>query len=114
MLVKPALPVLDYIVNYEYIVAELCENKAKPELKCNGKCHLAKELAKASESEKPISSNKKNTLHQEIEVLFCNKIEGLNFALNRFFSEKVITTFYQNCYTSVTSYFIFHPPIFIS
>lgn len=114
VLVKPALPVLDYIVNYEYIVAELCENKAKPELKCNGKCHLAKELAKASESEKPISSNKKNSLHQEIEILFCNKIEGLNFAINRIFSKKVTTTFYQNCYRSVTSYSIFHPPIFIS
>lgn len=114
VLVKPALPVLDYIVNYEYIVTELCENKEKPELKCNGKCHLAKELAKASESEKPISSNKKNTLHQEIEILFCTKIEGLNFAVNRVFSEKEKITFYQNGYTSVTSYSIFHPPIFIS
>ena len=46
MLVKPAIPFLEYIVNYDYIVKELCENKDKPELKCNGKCHLAKQLAK--------------------------------------------------------------------
>lgn len=49
MLAKPILPVADYIINYDYISKVLCENKAKPELKCNGKCQLMKELAKASE-----------------------------------------------------------------
>ncbi len=49
MLVKPVLPVVEYMVNYDYISKVLCENKAKPKLKCNGKCHLMKELAKASE-----------------------------------------------------------------
>jgi hypothetical protein len=56
---KPILPVIDYIVNYDYISNVLCENKAKPELKCNGKCHLIKELAKASNDDKPINSDKK-------------------------------------------------------
>ena len=59
MLIKPALPVLDYVVNYEYISKVLCVNKAKPKLQCNGKCHLMKELAKTAENEVPISSNKK-------------------------------------------------------
>ena len=47
MFLKPIFPVLDYIINYDYIANELCENKAKPELKCNGKCHLVNELAQA-------------------------------------------------------------------
>lgn len=113
LLVKPIIPVLDYIVNYDYIATELCENTKKPELKCNGKCHLAKELAKVSETEKPISTDKKQTLHQEIEVLFCNSIEELNFMFNFNFSEKGSKTFYQDLYESVASYSIFHPPIFI-
>ncbi|MFB9098274.1 MULTISPECIES: hypothetical protein [Flavobacterium] len=113
MLVKPIIPVLDYIVNYEYIATELCENKAKPELKCNGKCHLTKELAKVSDAEKPISSEKKQTLHQEIEVLFCKQIDELNLMFNFCFLEKVKETFYQDLYKSVASYSIFHPPIFI-
>ena len=71
---KPILPVIDYIVNYDYISNVLCENKAKPELKCNGKCHLIKELAKASNDDKPINSDKKNNLTQEVELLFCNEI----------------------------------------
>jgi len=52
LLAKPAFPVIEYVVQYEYISKVLCENKARPELHCNGKCHLMKELAKASEAEK--------------------------------------------------------------
>ncbi|UOX32217.1 hypothetical protein LXD69_09120 [Flavobacterium sediminilitoris] len=114
ILVKPVIPVLDYIVNYEYIATELCENVAKPELNCNGKCHLTKELAKASESEKPISSDKKQTTHQEIELLFCKEIDELNVMFNFSFLDKIKQTFYQDLYKSVALYSIFHPPIFIS
>lgn len=58
MLLKPVFPVIDYIVNYEYISKVLCVNKAKLKLQCNGKCHLMKELAKTSENEAPVSSDK--------------------------------------------------------
>lgn len=33
-----------YVLNKDYIVAQLCENKAKPALQCDGKCHLKKVL----------------------------------------------------------------------
>ena len=33
-----------YELNKVAIEKEFCENKAKPELKCNGKCHLSKQL----------------------------------------------------------------------
>ncbi len=70
MLVKPVFPVIDYVVNYDYIAKVLCENKAKPELKCNGKCQLMKELAKAAEEEKPISPTKKNTNTRNRNLVF--------------------------------------------
>ena len=76
MFLKPILPVLEYVVNYDYIVNELCENKSKPELKCNGKCHLMKELAKESESEKPIQNDKKSSV-SEFEVLFFQEIKPI-------------------------------------
>ena len=69
-MVKPVLPVLSYFVNYEYIANELCENQDKPEMECNGKCHLKKELAKASSEENSNSKDKKSVNKQEIEVLF--------------------------------------------
>ena len=56
------MPYLEYAFNKEYIAENLCENNDKPELHCEGKCHLTKELVKASEKEEdptaPISPNK--------------------------------------------------------
>jgi hypothetical protein len=38
--------VLEYYGNYEYIVNVLCENREVPELACQGKCHLKKQIEK--------------------------------------------------------------------
>ncbi|WP_022823785.1 hypothetical protein [Hymenobacter norwichensis] len=45
------LVVLDYQVHKERITELFCVNKANPALHCNGKCHLVKQLRKASDSE---------------------------------------------------------------
>jgi hypothetical protein len=45
-MVRPILPVLEYHVNYDYIVSALCENRNKPYLACNGKCYLEKQIKK--------------------------------------------------------------------
>src|SRR5699024_12263852 len=44
-LFRPFWPIVEYIVAYDYIVAELCENRDKPELGCDGTCYLSKQLA---------------------------------------------------------------------
>ncbi|WP_459211787.1 hypothetical protein [Aquimarina rhabdastrellae] len=36
--------VLYYQLNIDYIVEKYCVNKARPQLKCNGKCYLNKKL----------------------------------------------------------------------
>ncbi|SRR5690554_1246100 len=59
ILVKPAVPVIDFVVNYGYIVAELCINRDRPELECNGTCYLQNELAEASQWDIPISQERK-------------------------------------------------------
>ena len=46
VLVQPALPVLEYLINYDYIVKELCENRDKPIFTCNGKCYLGDQVEK--------------------------------------------------------------------
>lgn len=48
---------IDYEMNYEFISQVLCVNKDKPELQCNGKCHLVKEMAK---TEKPENRGDRN------------------------------------------------------
>lgn len=41
---------INFKINQAYIASVLCENKDKPEMKCNGKCHLNKQL-KANEQQ---------------------------------------------------------------
>ena len=84
MLLKPILPVVEYVVNYEYISKVLCVNKDKPMLHCNGKCQLMKELAKASENEKPISDKK--IAAQEFEVLFFENLKSFEVTSRFYFS----------------------------
>ena len=50
-----------YTVNKTYVAEELCQNKARPELKCNGKCYLAKQL-RATEDPAPGSTTPERSL----------------------------------------------------
>lgn len=106
---KPILPVLEYILNYDYIVKELCENKAKPETNCNGKCHLMKELAKASENNAPVSSDKKVS-HSEFEVLFIQKLTSLEVQSLDFTVKIAINAKYSDSYFYENNKPAFHPP----
>lgn len=111
LLFKPVFPVLEYFVNYDYIVKELCENKAKPELKCNGKCHLAKELAIASQNDGTNSTDKK-VVAQQYELVYFQEIEEITF---RFFNSNFtpeVSNFYADNYLHLGLDFTFHPPIF--
>ncbi len=112
MVFKSLLPVVEYVVNYEYISKVLCVNKAKPELQCNGKCHLMKELAKASENEKPITD--KRIVVKDLEVLFFQEIKTIAFSKIPTHTKPALNAKYSNLYTSLNSGKAFHPPTYIS
>jgi len=106
---QPAFPVVEYVLNYDYISKELCENKDRPELACNGKCYLMQALAEASEQE---SQQKKETLAKKVEIplLYAEKQLVLNTSMDteviaHNFSAK--PQFYQ--FYSLQDFF--HPPI---
>ena len=112
LFLKPIFPVLEFILQYDYISTTLCKNTNNPELKCNGKCHLVSELAKTVADEKPIKSDKKNHLKQIAQVLFCQDIEVL--VMRQIYYHN-ITSFgdnYANLYFHTADCFIFRPPIF--
>lgn len=113
LLAKPILPVLDYWVNYKYIANELCENQDKPELECNGKCHLKKELAKAATEESSTSKDKKQVSKQEIQILFYQETFQLESKKTLIVSTET-PTYYFNNYFHLNSSQIFHPPTSIS
>lgn len=58
-IISPALPMVDYVMHYKHISQDLCENKDKPEMHCNGKCHLKKEIKKVLDNN---TNNKKKTV----------------------------------------------------
>ena len=102
-------PVLDYMANYDYIVNTLCENKDKPEMECNGKCHLSKELAKEA------GTDEKNPLNKTSKTEIPQIIISENIQEYFFISETVITssekTGYQpNLNSSLFISEILHPP----
>lgn len=110
ILVRPIIPVVEYVMNYDYISKVLCENKAKPELKCNGKCQLMKELAKASEEEKPLSQEKKQ-FKTETEVLFLFDFETFDFTFFNLQNATSISDHYINLYALLEEFSVFHPPL---
>ncbi|WP_264510993.1 hypothetical protein [Flavobacterium sp. N1719] len=106
---KPVFPVVDYFLNYEYIAKVLCENKAKPELKCNGRCHLMKQLAKASETEKSEQKDKKSNVKVEWEIPFVlTEVESVRIPIEPLYYIPIPSYSNQYSYTLNTTFF--HPP----
>lgn len=106
-LIKPIFPVIDYVIHYDFIIKELCENRTKPQLHCNGKCHLKKELAKASETEK---SDKKESNKQSLEILF---LETCTFSWQpmSITIPFLMNSRYNNIYVFYKEFSVFHPPV---
>jgi len=112
MLFKPVLPVVEYIVFYDYIKNELCVNKDKPEMKCNGKCHLMKEMSKASDT--PENGQDKKHFSVELHEVFLNDLQEtfVVFPPMQIGVEKINST-YNNLYTYRKIASVFHPPAFV-
>ena len=103
---------MNYIIDYEYVSTVLCENTSQPELECNGKCHLKKELANISKNDKTKSNKQNNNNNLQFEILFCEQLVSFDFC-NVFFEEKSTIIYYSCIYfrNNITS--IFHPPILV-
>lgn len=110
ILLRPVFPVMSYVIDYDYIANVLCINKDKPELECNGKCHLMKELAKASESEKP-ATEKKSNIEKTDWIPFDASIVFITPDFI-FFARNDIE--YKNLYANLQAVSVFHPPAVIS
>ena len=97
--------VAEYKLNKNYIAKNLCINKAKPKLHCNGKCQMMKKLA---EEEKQNSSDN-TTKIKTTETVFYNEIS------NPVLPEVSFTTRSYNEEPPLKKYVspvpsIFHPP----
>jgi len=110
LLFKPLLPLLEYAAFYDYIKNELCVNKEMPEMQCNGKCHLMKQLAKSTDSEPGNEKNQTSIIIENTIVYFQDTKVNYSFlALQDQESKKEFT--YNKIYKFQYIDFIFHPPL---
>ncbi|HEV7333023.1 MAG TPA: hypothetical protein VGN63_18450 [Flavisolibacter sp.] len=63
---------LEFNRNRDFIAQNLCENKARPQLKCGGKCQLTKSL----EKEEKGSSSSQSAKSGFAEILFVPATPG--------------------------------------
>lgn len=106
-MIKPMLPILDYYVNYNYIATQLCENRDKPILDCNGKCYVAKEIEKSKKS------NHQDTTVPEFKIDFYipNEFQIELVQAEIFFHDKKRVSYKTASLLSNEFLFsIFHPP----
>lgn len=108
LLLKPVLPLGEYLLNYDYIVKELCVNKDKPVMHCNGKCHLMKELAKNAAEDTPSSEKKTYVTQHEI---FAVLEVPFTFSFNPVVFYNISpATEYKNLYSHTYNPVFFRPP----
>ncbi|MTG98087.1 MULTISPECIES: hypothetical protein [Myroides] len=108
VLFRPVAPLVEYWVNYEYVSKVLCENVSKPELECNGKCHLSNELSKSFDKSGKLVFDKYNTLY---DYLVSGTFRYLSFELALVWRSEALDSYVNNYnYLQVSS--LLDPPIF--
>jgi len=110
MVFRPLIPIVEYAVNYDYIVNTLCINKSKPEIHCNGKCFLNKELAKANDSETSPFSKAKNSGQKILDIYILPGITEISVTGKIPFSNGQFI--YEAAYSFLFLNPIFKPPVF--
>lgn len=105
--IRPVLPLINYAVNYEYIVKNLCEKRNIPQSTCKGKCYVEKDLAKTEKQ----SNNSQNLKISGLDVFLSQEI--LSFSDKNQFDIPVkrSNSYYINFHSSEYLSRIFHPPL---
>ena len=85
-------------------IEELCENKDKPELQCNGKCHL-KKVAESSSND-----TKEPTRLIDFKEILLYAGKPFEYIINKVASEEKTVTTYLNLYNYTDLKDSFRPP----
>lgn len=101
--------VVFYSVDNQSFTEAFCENKDKPELKCNGKCQMSKLAEQDSSNEQ--NPNYLENLQREITLFITYSISEEFIAIQ---NKSLPVFLYKNQYTFLFSTLIPHPPSKIS
>jgi hypothetical protein len=98
-----SLIVMQFAVNQSFIASTLCENKDKPQMHCNGRCHLKKELNRDAEQDRNNSNSK-----DKYEVMFVEALQAFHTAPLP--DQVIFTSFYKDPCPNSSPSSVFHPP----
>jgi hypothetical protein len=102
--VSKLLIVINYELNKVSITQNFCENKGKPKMHCNGKCHLKKQLDKEDKKQSLPGSSKEKS-----EVQFYSNVTVPELII---INNEIIPHFiYSVSYPDAPILSIFHPPL---
>ena len=95
----------NYEINKEYITKMFCENKNKPKMHCNGKCHMMKQLKEEDKKENTPANN----LKEKLEIQLFSQSEKTTI-FNSYTTGEHSFPPLQIQKTTSPSFSIFHPP----
>lgn len=106
--VAKLLTVAWYQVNKTYIAKNLCENRSKPKMHCNGKCQLRKKLQQleqehSKQSSAPVKIDKLENSDCVLLNLYPILIKYTAF-------KKYVYAIYNDCYVYAYSNKLLKPP----
>lgn len=106
---------LDFNLRHDYIVKNLCINRDRPQLNCDGKCYLAKRIAAAREKEQREAG--RNFIFQLCETI-AEPIKGFEWmafdtALDVISEKRTPFPYSANLLGRLAGSGVFHPPIFV-
>lgn len=93
-----------YTLDIDSFIEQLCENKDRPQLQCNGKCYLSKMLQEDSKEE-PFSTafiEWEQQVFYTIENISVSGLTSVPYLKHQFF--------YVSHYKDINLASIFHPP----
>jgi len=91
-------------LNRKYIAINLCENRDKPWLHCNGKCYFMKKIKQAEEREK---SDERQSQKNHIQETFFQLYSTIQFHTHLL---QLINTPYHAPVPPLVNKVIFRPP----
>ena len=90
-----------YELNVDYIIETYCVNKEKPVLECNGKCHLATQLAITTKDSTEKSTYSLNLLSETFTPVY---FQNQTFTFNFFSKKKTIQNYWKHSKLLISFY----------
>ena len=70
---------LEYALHKKFIAANLCENRGRPEMKCEGKCYLCKRINKENSKDQEGPGHRVDFKFQLLSLVGTSSFDILSF-----------------------------------